>query len=507
MDAFFSMLVVLASIPGSPEDEALRKVVTLLIPAAEKTVDVEKRGYALQHAATIQHRLGDRAEALATWQKATLAGEVVPIDKMRYPSHVLSLIAASQIDAGEMTAAGENLRKLLVMSRASSNEFHRGTLLLGIANEFQRAGDAVAADLVRVQAKDQISKIDDPFFEVISPRPSPQEKSLEAKLHAIDLRGLLSTLIDAEPAVDQDAEDFRSRWLGKLAESAGADDQETLAQALDLARRLKDGSRRNSTLPFFADAYLKLGKRKEAFQIAMEIDPSKEPDEQDGRSMRLRTLLGIAGASNQAGDHASKVRAMHAAEVDVQAFTDDYAKNQASQSLISQWIDMEDYAEAREAVRMSPEPARVSLLTELGMALERTGKLQEAKDAFREAYRRAEAPPKQEANAKGVAAPPPGDDPTAETRKRQDHEASRQETLADLQIHLGETKAALARIDALPDTPDKGARILRTSYLLASVGKADAGLAWATTLDDPDARIEALLGLSDGLIQRAGTVK
>ena len=82
---------------------------------------------------------------------------------------------------------------------------------------------------------------------------------------------------------------------------------------------------------------------------------------------------------------------------------------------------------------------------------------------------------------------------------------TRTETIANLRIQLGDLPAALALIDALPESPAKGYAVQRVAVTIASAGHADVGLAWVETLSEPKAKVDALLALSAGLIQRRET--
>lgn len=501
--ALLCAVIAPASNPRADDgDQTIRDVAARVIASSEKVTNVEDRAYILSRSASILHGLGDRDEAMATWEKAAAIVEALPLSTALYNNHMLTWIAREQIKNREPVAAGVNLSKVLVLSRAWKDHYPRTFLLHEVADLFEKAGDAQGARKTRVESETLKDESTDQFLVANRKAETLQVKALSEMIRTKNLRGAVTLLPEVQVQQGQSFDGFQSGWLYAIAEAAGPNDADVLDRATKLARGLKDLDA-NQALQALVRAYLRIGKRGEAFAAAKAVDTNTH--EEHGRFQRIESLLLVGHADYEAGDRKSLDRAIAAAREDARAFATVDKRHRAMLMLAHTQAEIGDFAGLALTLAEVPESMRIGPLLELGDAMAKAGKAENARAAYVEALAIAEAAPKD--------VPPADDadialtDPALAVRMRASRDGIRAQSVATIKLRLGDAKGAEAIIDALPDSVDKRFRIAHLARLIGEGGRTESALRWIDGIDDAKARSDALLGLADGLVERRKAAK
>ena len=477
------------------EDAALREIARRILLVIDKVEDRDDRAYDLQRVASIFALVGDRKEAMATWDCAIAIVEDVPLDKTRYNNHLLTWISRGQIEGGETKAGLATLEKVLAIARACPTTVTRIYLLDEIARQQEKAGDDARARVTRAE----VERVKEETGDAASLASQRSLKPLLGKIKAGDLKGAIQEVLDEKVAEGINAARDRPAKLALIAQAAGPKDLEELAQIVSLARAINDGFFRNQTLAQIVPVQIRLGRLDDAFGTALTIDPAMDVSLESGLARRMNVLLEVAQAQAKVPGHPEMGRTIRSVLDDADATSNLDQRHYTYLQVAAFWMNVGQIAEARRIVDRQPKGTRTAALINLGGAQAALGRVEEARATFAEALKEEE-----DAQRKPLDLKLPDDPAEAAAMKRQ-NQATRAETIANLRVQLGDLPAAFALIDALPGSVEKDQAIQRVAFTIAAAGHADVGLAWVDTLSEPKAKVDALLALSAGLIQRRET--
>ena len=477
------------------EDAALREIARRILLVIDMVEDRDDRAYDLQRVASIFALVGDRKEAMATWDRAIAIVEDVPLDKTRYNNHPLTWISRGQIEGGETKAGLATLEKVLAIARACPTTVTRIYLLDEIARQQEKAGDGARARATLAE----VGRMREETGDAVSLAYQRSLKPLLGKIQAGDLKGAIQHVLDETVAEGINAARDRPAKLAMIAQAAGPKDLDELAQIVSLARAINDGFFRNQTLAQIVPVQIRLGRLDDAFGTALTIDPAMDVSLESGLARRMNALLEVAQAQAKVPGHPELGRTIRSVLDDADATNNLDQRHYTYLQAAALWVSVGEIAESRRIVDRQPKGTRTDALINLGGGQAALGRVKEARATFAEALNEEE-----DAQRKPPDLELP-DDPEAAAAMKSQSRVTRTETIANLRIQLGDLPAALALIDALPESPAKGYAVQRVAVTIASAGHADVGLAWVETLSEPKAKVDALLALSAGLIQRRET--